>query len=287
METRKNLKKFYWKLESLAYEAWTRVMPIRTGKKIKNLDRDLIVSLTSYEPRFKKLILTLKCLLSQDVEPDRIILWVSYEDHAKIPISITNLSKKFKTFEIRQCEDIKSYKKLIPTLERFPNSYIVTADDDVYYPRSWLSSLIVTLPCTKTIVTHRAHKPKFMNGSLAPYNQWEHCVSQANKSIIMPTGIGGVLYTPECFVDQVFEEAKFMTLAPTADDIWFFWMARIKNTAIVLSGKKINIVTWIGTDTGGLAEKNVYSNENDLTIKRLEFEFGPLPTYNHRFSTFL
>jgi hypothetical protein len=278
VEIQKTLKIFYWKLESLIYEAWTRIMPIRTGKKIKHLDRDLIISLTSYQPRFKKLNLTLKCLLSQDIKPDRIILWVSYEDHAKIPVSTTNLSKRFRTFEIRKCEDIKSYKKLIPTLEYFPNSYIVTADDDVYYPRYWLSSLITPLPCTQKIVAHRAHKPKFFNGSLAPYNQWEHCVSQANESIIMPTGIGGVLYTPGCFVDQVFEKERFMVLAPTADDIWFFWMARIKNSKIVLSGKKINIVAWIGTDMGGLAEKNVHSNENDLTIKRLESEFGPLTT---------
>lgn len=31
--------------------------------------------------------------------------------------------------------DIKSYKKLIPTLQKYPDSIIVTADDDIIYRR--------------------------------------------------------------------------------------------------------------------------------------------------------
>lgn len=51
--------------------------------KRHGLSVPLIVSLTSYSLRFKKLHLTLKCLLNQSIEPDKIILWISYDDKEK------------------------------------------------------------------------------------------------------------------------------------------------------------------------------------------------------------
>ena len=31
------------------------------------------------------------------------------------------------------CENLRSYKKLIPAIEKYPDDIIVTADDDVFY----------------------------------------------------------------------------------------------------------------------------------------------------------
>ena len=48
-------------------------------------------------------------------------------------------------------------------------------------------------------------------------------------------GCGGVLYPPDCFCDEVFNEKAFTNILPSQDDIWFWAMA-------VLSGKKIKVV---------------------------------------------
>ena len=50
--------------------------PQHAGAPRHRLPSELIVSLTSYPPRFKTLHLTIKSLLDQTVRPDRIILWI-------------------------------------------------------------------------------------------------------------------------------------------------------------------------------------------------------------------
>ena len=37
----------------------------------------------------------------------------------------------------------------------------------------------------------------------------------------IPTGVGGVLYPPHCFTEEVFNENDFMDICGRADDIWF------------------------------------------------------------------
>lgn len=38
-------------------------------------------------------------------------------------------------------KDIRSYTKLIPSLEKFPNDVIAVCDDDVFYLKDWLKNL--------------------------------------------------------------------------------------------------------------------------------------------------
>src|SRR6056297_1722336 len=54
---------------------------------VKNhgLPGELIVSLTSYPKRFKTLPLTLASILNQSVKPNKVILWIAYEDKSKLP----------------------------------------------------------------------------------------------------------------------------------------------------------------------------------------------------------
>ena len=101
----------------------------------------IIVSLTSYEDRFKDLEISLYSLLIQSLKPDKIILWLSDEIKSinDIPYEITRYIKN--GLEIRFVKDIGSYTKAIYTFQEFRDCIIVTADDDVYYPKDWLQKL--------------------------------------------------------------------------------------------------------------------------------------------------
>ncbi len=55
------------------------------------LPNPLVVSLTSYPPRFPTLHLTLMTLLSQQVLPDRVVLYVFEGDHASLPRDVVAL----------------------------------------------------------------------------------------------------------------------------------------------------------------------------------------------------
>lgn len=44
--------------------------------------------------------------------------------------------------EIAYCPDYRSYKKIIPTLRKYPEDVIITIDDDVLYGHETLEYLI-------------------------------------------------------------------------------------------------------------------------------------------------
>ena len=206
-----------------------------------------IVSLTSYGHRVRTSVpYAIYSLLNQSVLPDKIVLWLDRDNwhEGNIPFRLRRLQRF--GLEIRFCEDLKSYKKLLPALEAFPDDYILTADDDVYYPRDWFESLLAehTKHPTK-IICYRAHGIKVdENHHPLPYSQWDWCITpnayfatiaispeqsipRHQRESVFPTGVGGILYPPKCFHEDIANKELFLALAPKADDIWFWAMAVI------------------------------------------------------------
>ena len=197
-------------------------------------DVPIIVSLTSYEARFKDLEISLYSLLNQSLKPDRIILWLSDEIESlnDLPYEITKYIKN--GLEIRFVKDIGSYTKAIYAFREYPEAIIVTADDDIYYPQKWLERLYHSyIAHPKDIQVHRAHRVKLKDKKILPYEKWEKHVQEENARFDnFLTGVGGVLYPPNCFLSEVFRNDIFLKYAPTADDIWFWFMALISNRRI-------------------------------------------------------
>ncbi len=200
---------------------------------------EIIVSLTSYPDRMYDIHYCIYSLLIQSLKPNKIILWLGKEQFPNkdqdLPKNLLNL-KKYGLI-IKYTKDIKSYKKLIPVLNEYPNNLIVTADDDIFYPQDWLDKLYNCWKNNKDcVVCHRPHRVGIDNMKIAPYYKWKKCITE-NKSSFYNffTGAGGVLYPPNCFYKDIDNEELFMKLAPNADDIWFWAMA-------VLNDKKIKVV---------------------------------------------
>lgn len=89
-----------------------RWFPIVRHKKPHGLDGRLVVTLTSYPPRFPTLGWTLRSLLDQSVRPDHIILWLTEHDLAQLPADVRALTDH--GLELRTCPDLRSYKKADP-----------------------------------------------------------------------------------------------------------------------------------------------------------------------------
>jgi hypothetical protein len=232
-----------------------------------------IVTLTSYGRRVKeKAPYAVRSLFAQSEMPNRIILWLAYE--TKIPSSLKKLERY--GLEIRFCEDIKSYKKLIPALIEFPDDVLVTADDDIYYHADWFKALKKSYVCTpEKIHCCRAHEICLdENKNIIPYNEWRGSVRTIEYDRrIFATGAGGILYPPHSLSDEVMNIEKFQRLAPTADDIWFWAMAKRngKTYAIVQNG--IRYLNGIGLNNDGLDIVNVIGMKNDEQIKNVIEEY--------------
>ena len=241
---------------------------------------ELIVSLTSYPARMYDIYYTIYSLLTQTLKPNKIILWLGEE---QFPNKEKDLPSKLLEFikyglTVKYTKDLKSYTKLIPTLREYPNSLIVTADDDIFYPKDWLEKLYKEYENNKDcVICHRAHRVGIENEKLIPYNKWEHIIiSDIPGFSIFLTGVGGVLYPPNIFYKDILNEELFMELTSTADDIWFWAM-------VVLNDKKIKIVDEpfrnliyvnsereVGLNNDStLCSSNVRENRNDIQFENV------------------
>ena len=191
---------------------------------------EVIISLTSYPERINQVCYTLHSLLMQSLRPDRIELWLS-EDEFKGTCILPNTLLKLQEYGIYICwtkKNIYSYKKIIPTLIRHPDAIIITADDDLYYPRDWFKNLYSAWKKSKdcrAIPCHRMHRILIDKNVPLPYDNWLHVVQDIKPDLhYFPTTGGGVLYPPHCFYKDITREDLFTQLAPTADDLWLWAM---------------------------------------------------------------
>ena len=199
----------------------------------KLCDEEVVVSLTSYGERIFDVHLAIESIMQGTVKPNRIVLWLSEDEFKGIPLPKTLEMQVVRGLQIEFCEDIHSYKKLVPSLKKYPEATIVTIDDDVMYEYDLIERLInahITHP--HAVCACRMHRIKLGNNEKPlSYLDWEHCISDEKPSELnFPTGVGGVLYPPNCFNDEVLNSSVFMEICPKADDIWFYCMAKINST---------------------------------------------------------
>lgn len=235
----------------------------------------VIVSLTSYPPRFESLHLTLQSLLLQSVPGHKVMLWIAHGDMDKLPPQVRKLEQY--GLDIRACDDLKSYKKLIPLLAQDCDVPVVTADDDVYYWPNWLRELVDARQAGRAeVLCHRMHRMKLDGSGLPlPYNEWQHDARVHDPDVLhFPTGIGGVLYVPGIFAGQVLDIDTFTELCPRGDDIWFYWMARTNGARFRRVESKGYLHCWKGSQDAALWKNNMLEEFNDVQIRAMIGRFG-------------
>ena len=243
--------------------------------KPHDLPGPLIISLTSYAPRFPTLPLTLRCLLSQTMKPDKIMLWIAHEDKDNLTSEILTL--RTSGLEIEFCSDIGSYKKIIPTLQNYPDHFIITADDDIYYWPTWIEELITSWSDRKQdIVAHIVHRINLSDNQLPlEYHKWKLDYTNAYdpSPLNFATGAGGVLYPPKIFHHDILDIHAFQSLCKNADDVWLYWMSSLNGSMVRRTLSKRKIQSWPSTQEKGLYRYNVIHG-NDNAIKAMIKTYG-------------
>mgnify|MGYP000181982649 FL=1 len=237
---------------------------------------NLYVSLTSFPPRFETLAEVLSALLQQSLKPGKICLWIYHNDLKKLQHAVPkSILKRIKVYG---CEELYSYKKILPLLKRNPSVDVVTADDDVIYPRDWLQSLVEkSNECPGHVVAHRVHKitlDKSQNPN--PYKSWQWC----DESAVQPsplnfqTEVGGVLYPCGSLNKRVLEVEMLQKLCPGNDDIWLYFMTRLNNNYVVATGEKFQYPHIPESQNQALWKTNVERNRNDRYFRNMASVFG-------------
>ncbi|PWL38285.1 zinc-binding alcohol dehydrogenase [Flagellimonas aquimarina] len=235
----------------------------------------VIVSLASIPSRLHIVDLTIKSILNQDVLPKQIILWLHEDLKNNIPKKLLNLTGSI--FSIKFSSYTSSHRKLVETLNIFPNMVIVTCDDDMMYRKNWLSKLYQFHQKNPTeIIGNQTRCITYNNGELLSYKEWRSgskpCPNQDNT---LPIGAGGTLYPIHCLDNQVYDQKLFMKLAPKADDLWFKAMGLLKGTKSIKaedSGKE-PIPIW-GSQKVSLKKTNITEDKNRIQWQALDDHFN-------------
>lgn len=194
----------------------------------------IVVSLTTFSERINDVYLAIESLFQQSRKAGKVVLWLSKQDFSLDDIPAVLRKQCKRGLEIELCEkDLGPYTKIYYALKKYPDSLILTVDDDILYPIDIVDQLYRAYQKQPNMIhCHRAHKIRLDgNGRVLPYSKWDRFPWDSQPSrLVFPTGVGGVLYFPGCFDDEVLNQDAFIKLAPNADDVWLKSMSLKKGT---------------------------------------------------------
>jgi hypothetical protein len=235
----------------------------------------VIVSLTSIPYRLNTLHLVIKSLFNQSHLPTKIILWLHEDLKNNLPKSITKLQSSL--FEIKYSPLTCSHKKLIHTLKNYPESIIITCDDDLIYGKKLVKNLYDEhLKFPKEVIANTANQIKFDNNNgYRPFKEWRLKDVEMDMRAMCPIGAWGILYPPKVLHKDIFNQELFLKLTPSADDLWFKAMAILNGT---LTRRATNVpkqpIPIIGTQKVALKKDNISKNKNDLQWQALSNHYN-------------
>lgn len=240
------------------------------------------VSFTSYGKRAHQCYRTIESIMQNTILPNRIILWLAEDEFSEETIPANLVRLKERGLEIGFCKDIRSYKKLVPSLKKFPNDVIITIDDDVIYHEETIEILLKHYAKDPhSIWAFTGSKIMFApDGTLLPYVSWYDAKikSMESDTYNFPTGVGGILYPPNSLDIRVIDDTLFMKLCPTADDVWFKACSLIKHTEckfVFTYEKPMKMHTTVrNVQDMGLFKQNVEGCMNDKYIRGVFEYFG-------------
>ncbi|WP_160060259.1 hypothetical protein [Psychromonas sp. L1A2] len=218
--------------------------------------------------------MTIESLSSLQYKPKRITLWLSKQDcdEGELPLSIKRLVKRGLTISFVD-EDIKSYKKLFYEYEEVKDDpsiqYIVTVDDDVYYP-SWLTKKLAESMSEGVVTCLRARDIIFSNNSVMTYLSWP-CINVNQKASFksIAIGVSGIMYPKEALFSLEQQKNKFLELSPYADDLWFKCLTLHNGFSIqYLKSNFEHFPPVLSTSMKGLELQNVGDSLNDRQFQK-------------------
>lgn len=205
------------------------------SKNMNGKQPQVIISMTSFPAAIQYAEKAIVSLLKGSVLPDKLILYLTFSqfEGGRIPQELIDLQEKYPVFEIRNYDrDISSYRKLVPALNDFPDAIIVTVDDDMYYHRNMLKSLLnFHRKHPDAVVAHRVRRimPEVAYRAWKKYRWYNFLTHRIYRSFLnLQTGVAGVLYPPGSLCKEMMDPDLFTQIAPTTDDIWF-WAAAVAN----------------------------------------------------------
>lgn len=126
------------------------IFPVKKYVNINSSQQDNIyVSFTSWTKRIQYCKHTIDLMMNQTLMPTKIILNLAEEEFPNreedLPKELVDESINNELFEIFWVKENNTvWKKIIPTMNRFPNDLVLSIDDDIEYPNNYIEEMYNT-----------------------------------------------------------------------------------------------------------------------------------------------
>jgi hypothetical protein len=234
-------------------------------------DVEIVVGFTTYPRRIHAAIFVADAMLRQTMKPDRVILTLSKEEfRGDLPEDYKNLEKRGLTI-VYTDGNLKPHKKYCEAMALFPDSIVITVDDDIVYSEMLVEQLYASyLRYPNAVSAMRTHRILFDEaGRLLPYKNWEFESSYTDNPVLdlMATSGAGTLFPPRCMHKDLLDVEKIERLCLEADDVWLKTMQLLKRTPVVIARNYGNIIAIDDTQDTALCFSNIDKGKNDVFIK--------------------
>ena len=244
----------------------------------KKLNKNtLIISMTSFPPRIKFVKLSFISIIKQKIDPTlyHCVLVLSNSEFLNkeldLPKDLLSLIYSEGIEIIWYYKNIRSHKKLIPTIKKYPNNPILVVDDDTLREEGFIQTFLndhlkypndIIFGYSRFVFTENykfVHKDKIKEN--------EYILARPSN------GLAGTLYPAHTFTDKrFFDEDIFMKLSPSSDESWQWCFSIIENKNFRKLSKNFPIKTIPNSQNITLYKEN--KKKYNIITKKL-YEYFP------------
>ena len=237
-------------------------------------DPGVVVCMTSYPARITFAWLSLESLFRQTDIGFNLVLVLAENQFPgrKVPSRIRKMEKR--GLEILWvCRDGGSFDHLWPAYTKYPNSAVISVDDDKFFSPTMVQKLkLASRVSPGTIVGWRGWQMRTVQGQIRFGEGW----SRASKStpsveLFIPPG-NGSLYPPGCLSPLVGDYELREQVCPNADDVWYWAMARLNGTPSLCLAEPNHRAVWRQARTISLAAVQPGPGEFQQVVAHFDLE---------------
>lgn len=270
-------KSLYWYLYIL------RLLDIYPQIRNSVVNQNIVVSLTSFPKRIDDVWMVIDSICRQIMKPGLICLTLSEKEFPQkeknLPPRLLQYKKNgLKILWVKN--DLKPHKKYWASMRLYPNKYIITVDDDIYYRKDliahlWdLSQKFENCVCANNVASILNEDFKLLG-----YNHWSHknVISNHPSHNYIAKGNGGIIYPPSIFKNQeAFNEDLIIQTCLKADDLWLKANELINNVKVVKGDYYPTAIELSGSQKVALMKTNTsnINNENDKQWAQIDAELN-------------
>lgn len=258
-------------LKDLAIEVNYRAQFSRS--KLSENPGDVVVCMTSYPERIDHAWLAIESLFRQTYKDFHIVLVLARDQFPgeKLPRMIRRQIKKGLKI-LWQSHDRGSFDHLWPAVVEFPDSRVISVDDDKFFPTDLVEQLVaVSESRPGTVIGARGWAMASRDGVIQFQGGWERAnPATPPDKLFMPPG-NGSLYPPASLPALTGDDAARLRLCPTADDVWYWAMASLASTPSFCLGMAAHRPIWKQSRTKSLADLDAGKGQFHRMLYQSEF----------------